>query len=417
MNSAALLKKVEEYVLELFQQHDTSKLVYHSYRHTAEVVQSIATIANDMHLPDEDCLVLAIAGWFHDVGYLFIYKGHEDKSIELAKAFLQDVAFPPAQLQRVIGCIEATRLGTPPTNVLEQIIADADMAFGTTTQYFERSPLLRLEWEYCLDKHYEPLEWEELQEQFLSQLRFYTPYAQMQFSPIVAQNFLKQKEIVRKIRKKQEKAGILPPPTSGDQQASTVEHTYRQIEPLHPERGVQTFLKASYRNQINLSAIADGKANILISVNSIVITLIFAAVFSLEGRSLENLKASEYGIPLICFVLTAMLSLVMAVLSVMPRVTNFNQKYDPEKDTAIIKQNLLFFGNFAQLPSERFEALMREVLNDSELLYGNMVRDTYYLGEVLNRKYRWLSVAYKIFLTGFSISVFSFIVVWVINLF
>lgn len=409
-----ILAQTEEYILSLFKQHDTSRLLYHNFKHTADVVQIAQTIATDAKIEGQALETLLIAAWFHDVGYLYTYHNHEDKSKEIARDFLQAKHFDHARVVEVTDYIEATRLGSSPNSTLAEILADADIAYSVTERFFEIGPMLRLEWEYCLNKVYENVEWEQLQEDFLTQVRFHTPYAQMHFSPVMAQNLIKQKDITRKAKKKLEKAATTnPTPTINPDGSEAL--GYNNLEPIRPERGVQTYFKSLYRNQVNLSAVADGKANILISVNSIVITLIFAAVFSLEGKSLENLKASEYGIPVLFFVLTALFSLAMAVLSVIPRVTSFNRKLNPETQKAEIRKNLLFFGNFAHLSPEKYEQLMIEILNDSELLYGNMVRDTYYLGVVLNTKYRLLFYAYSTFLGGFILSVLAFLVVWVVN--
>ena len=53
---------------------------------------------------------------------------------------------------------------------------------------------------------------------------------------------------------------------------------------------------------------------------------------------------------------------------------------------------------------------MEDVFNDSELLYGNMVRDLYYLGKVLDKKYRYLSISYNIFMVGFIATVGTFLI-------
>jgi Family of unknown function (DUF5706) len=51
------------------------------------------------------------------------------------------------------------------------------------------------------------------------------------------------------------------------------------------------------------------------------------------------------------------------------------------------------------------------MFKDSDLLYGNMARDLYNLGKVLDRKYRLLSISYNIFMVGFVSTVVLFLVV------
>jgi hypothetical protein len=72
--------------------------------------------------------------------------------------------------------------------------------------------------------------------------------------------------------------------------------------------------------------------------------------------------------------------------------------------------NLLFFGNFHAAKLEDYEYGMREMMNDGEYLYSNLIRDIYHLGTVLGKKYRLLRICYTIFMFGFVISVLSFII-------
>jgi len=72
---------------------------------------------------------------------------------------------------------------------------------------------------------------------------------------------------------------------------------------------------------------------------------------------------------------------------------------------------VIFFGTFSRLKLEDYESLMDEVLHDEALLYGNMVRDLYHLGKVLDQKYRYLSISYNIFMMGFLVTVGSFLFV------
>ncbi|MCB0599068.1 MAG: HD family phosphohydrolase, partial [Phaeodactylibacter sp.] len=102
-----------------------------------------------------------------------------------------------------------------------------------------------------------------------------------------------------------------------------------------------------------------------------------------------------------------MASLIFAVLSARPKVTTLNREGAPMEE---IRRNVVFFGNFVHLRPDQFEQAMEEVFNDSELLYGNMVRDLYYLGKVLDKKYRYLSISYNIFMVGFIATVGTFLI-------
>ncbi|MCP4442745.1 MAG: HD domain-containing protein [Aureispira sp.] len=393
---------VQKHIAELFCKEDASKLFFHSYNHTVEVVDTVKKMALAEPLNPVDTEILVLSAWFHDVGYLYTYHEHEAKSIELAQDYFKAINYPVEQLEKIVGCIAATKLSERPTTLLESMLKDADLGFGVTSNFFKRGPLLRLEWEKQLGKTYKKIEWEKLQFKFLSNVQFHSTYAHINFRPIVSANLLKQKDILKKAKKKQS-------PT-----APTIKETISNYESIEsndsPTRGVQSFFRTVYRNQINLSSIADSKANMVISINSIVITLI-VAVFSLGSDSFVELRASDYLVPIVFFVVTSLSSLILAVFSVMPSITKHNKGFPNSVAQEELKKNIGFFGNFAKLPLDVYEETMQEVLNDGELLYGNMVRDIYHLGKVLDTKYSLLRYSYAIFLIGFILCVLLFLII------
>jgi uncharacterized protein len=183
---------VKEHIFQLFNQADLSNLFYHNYDHTAEVVNRINFLAEGQS--NEYGSLLRIAGWFHDLGYLYNYHNHEDKGMLLAKEFLQEQEIGALHIQTIINCIEATKIPLQPRNKLEEIIKDADIGFGVTDNFFITGPQLRQEWEVQLNKHYTELEWEELQYNFIAGIKFYSPSAKRHYTPIVEQNIILQKK-------------------------------------------------------------------------------------------------------------------------------------------------------------------------------------------------------------------------------
>lgn len=403
--ASPFVERVQDYVLRLFKQEPNNHLLYHSYQHTSEVAQTSEQMALFFNLNPTEIEILLLAAWLHDVGYLYTYENHEAKSKELAEAFLQSLRYPADRLARVLDCIEATRLGVEPQTLLEEILSDADKAYGVGSQFVERSTLLRMEWAQPKTRNivYTALEWESAQQQFLETLVFHTQYGKLYFAPLTAAHRIRQADRVgkaqNKVQAKQKKVTKkeirqqLPP--------------YAKLESGVPFKGAHTFFRTIYPNHISLSAIADNKANMMISINSIVLTLI-VALFSVGSGSIPELRQSSYLIPIGIFILTALISLIIAVLSVMPKVTRIAAQAPIDRD--ILRKNLIFFGNFVRVPQPDYEELMQEMLTDSELLYSNLVRDLYNLGQVLQRKYRLLTISYTAFLIGFTISVLAFLV-------
>lgn len=188
-----LEQEVKNHVTQLFEQADTAKLFYHNYQHTDEVVQRIAVLAADLN--HSDLVLLKIAGWFHDLGYLHSYQEHEEKGMLLAENYLKN-KLDTTTIDFIVGCIEATKMGFKPRNTLEKIIKDADIGYGVTERFMQTGSLLRKEWEAFLGKFYTDKNWEILQYDFLTSVQFHTDIAQEKYGPILQQNIVQQKNRV-----------------------------------------------------------------------------------------------------------------------------------------------------------------------------------------------------------------------------
>ncbi len=168
-------------------------------------------------------------------------------------------------------------------------------------------------------------------------------------------------------------------------------------------RKAQAYFRIVFHNHINLSAIADQKANIMISVNSILISVLISF---LTYRNVADTQPMIL-LPVVIFMVTGLASLIFAVLSARPKVTMLNKN---GQDLGSAGRNIVFFGNFVPLGEENFEVAMDQLFRDSGLMYGNLTRDLYHLGQVLDKKYRYLTASYNIFMLGFAATVICFLV-------
>ena len=166
-------------------------------------------------------------------------------------------------------------------------------------------------------------------------------------------------------------------------------------------RGVETMFRTNYRTHLDLSNLADNKANIMISINGIIISILLASIYP---RIIENRLLL---LPTAVLSAFCLLSLVYAVIAARPRVTRSNATLD---DVRAGKANILFFGTFASMPEDDFLQGMKELIKDPERTYENMARDIYGLGSVLETKYRLLRSSYTIFMIGLILGVVLFLV-------
>jgi hypothetical protein len=151
---------------------------------------------------------------------------------------------------------------------------------------------------------------------------------------------------------------------------------------------------------------ADRKANILISVNAIIISVILSVL--LRRHDVDTYLT----IPTITFLVFSLITIVIAILATLPKVSG--GRFSKE-DILHKKTNLLFFGNFHKATLQEYEWGMQEMMKDQEYLYGALIKDIYYLGVILGKKYKFLRIAYYIFMIGIIISVLAFALAVAVN--
>lgn len=174
---------------------------------------------------------------------------------------------------------------------------------------------------------------------------------------------------------------------------------------LGTSRGVETLFRTSYRVNMNLSSLADAKSNIMISINGIIISIILGSISSKIDTNPWLI------IPTIILLLGCLVSMVYAVLAARPRVSS---KFITLDEVRKSKANILFFGNFARMDEDDFIEGMTDLIRNTDLVYLNMIRDTYGLGMVLLKKYQLLRVSYSIFMISLVTGVAAFVVILVL---
>ena len=117
----------------------------------------------------------------------------------------------------------------------------------------------------------------------------------------------------------------------------------------------------------------------------------------------------KFLIPTILITAVNIVTMFYAILAIRPKVKSSPYSREKFMDNKI---NILFFGNFFTMELEEFEWAMKHLQGNRELLYNSLSKDLYFLGVVLAKKYRFLQIAYTIFMVGLLISTISF--VWIL---
>lgn len=387
-----LLLEAESYVVNFLNEKLASSFVYHNVSHTQRVVEKVKELIEGEKITDELATNLVLAAWFHDTGYTKSIEKHEEESAIIATNFLIDKGVDNRIIDEVSSLIMATKMGKKPKTVAEKIIRDADCAHLGSKNFSDYTTLLRKEWELTKDYHVSDAEWNQENIQFLTNHRFYTDYAAKKWNKTESKNLAQLLKSQKKITQENTKL-----------KQKKEELAFKKNKVELPERGIETMFRVALRNHITLSDIADTKANILLSVNAIIISMTLSTLIP----KLDNPSNHYLVIPSIVFVAFTVASIILSVMATRPNVTE--GKFTKE-DVANKKVNLLFFGNFHQMNLPDFEWAMDEMMKDRDYLYGSLTKDLYFLGLVLNRKYKLLRTTYTVFMIGIIISVIAFAV-------
>lgn len=166
------------------------------------------------------------------------------------------------------------------------------------------------------------------------------------------------------------------------------------MEINQPGSHLDHMMKQTRNHHVQLSYLADTKANMLLTISSVVITLSVPHIMTPGLR--------QGALVLIGFCL---LTIILSTYAVMPKLP-INIKTKSGVDAKSSHFNLLFFGDFVKMPFEEFESAMEDTLNSPSKVYESMTREIYTLGVFLaGKKYRFIRLAYASFIVGAFASV------------
>lgn len=370
-------------------QHSLEDVTYcfHDDTHVLDVVAAVREMADYYMLSPKDRFIIICAAYFHDVGYLTGgAHQHEERSADVAEEFLKEVNVEEEIRQQVRACILATKMPQQPEGLLQQIVCDADLFHLGGANFAERNKLMRKEAEMVKGQEIDKNVWRAHTIKLMENHHYHTKYAQERRENIKKQNLEALLEKNSKV-KGTDISKQKPTKVSG--------------KISRPERGIETMFRITSSNNQRLSDMADNKANILLTVNSIILSVVAAGL-------LRKLDSNEHLIiPTFILMTAVVITMVLAILATIPKIPNGFFKEEEVQNKTV---NLLFFGNFFKMPFDAYKSGMEQVMEDSGFLYGMMTKDVYSQGVVLGRKYRLLRYAYGIFMFGLVLSVIAFFI-------
>ncbi len=386
-----IVEKALHYAAPFF--HSDKKLVFHNYQFCISLCHKIGEIANaEKNIGAEAVEQAKLASIFYTSGMAQNRTMIADSALSLWKNYASQQTLDPNIVQAVTNALNTFFQKKEKSTAAQKLLADGIHAQTYAQVDPAQTALHKMESLSFEPEGMSNLEWNTKQYEAIQSVNFHYPHTELTYKPILNQQLLDYSQKIKRNKRNGPKAW--------DHEKL---RTFQNLEKRLPNDATQTFFRANFRNHINLSAIADQKANIMISVNAIMISVLISV---LSYRNITETNPMII-VPVVIFLITGLTSLICAVLSARPKVTRINRSNMPLEET---QKNIVFFGNFVHLDLEQFESAVDAMFRDSELIYGNMTRDLYFLGKVLDQKYRYLSYSYNVFMVGFVVTVLTFMI-------
>lgn len=373
MEDTAILEKSYQYTKDYFARQNQDNFSYHNWNHTIRVWDAVKKMINaDATIDSRSALHLQIAALFHDIGYFTDYKNHEQVSADMAADFLASNGIPKEDIQEIRHLILATKPDWKAGKEVQYILRDADMSGLASKKYMSIAEGLRQEKNNDdSPEEFDKEKWIKENIQFLSTYHYESGVGQKLFNK-------GKKKNIRRLKKKRK---------AMDKESRT--------QTIASSKSAQTQLKTALRNHIDLSSIADNKANMMLSINAMILTIGLPLLINITSQY-PNMV-----FPILLLSLVSIISMIFATLATRPismkGLTNLT-------DIPQRKSNLFFFGNFYKMKFDDFDAGIKQVIADDELLDNSITRDLFFLGKALGKKYDHLRLCYNIFMYGLAIT-------------
>ncbi len=406
MDYELLIKQAEAFISKYMQKHANPKLLFHNLLFTQNTVSVATKIVNQYTLEEKDSFIVMAAVWFLNAGYYKDIFHPEEASLKIAEEFFSKSGVDIDTIEAIKKCMLATKISSVPDQPGEQIIWDANTFYLGSSNFFSYNKLQFKEAELLGTANINKNEWKRNTILLLESHQFYTDYCKGRLNT-------KKQENLEKLRKKNpllsltsnyietmfEKEAVLPEVEYKEQNKMQLKNRNKAKESA--ERTIETMFKTTSVNSQNLSSQADAKANIMISVNAIIISVLLSVVVR---------KIEEYGNLIFPVILMITVSLVTIIFSILATRPNIKKRNFTEADLKENKINMLFFGNFFTMDFNNYSTSMLRMMSEKNDLYLTLLRNLYEQGIVLAKKYRLLKISYNVFMYGLILSVIAFFI-------
>jgi hypothetical protein len=415
MNYQELTGKVRDQAVQFYFDSPDERLHFHNLAHKARVLDMANKMISHYNLDDRARFITLASIWILEPEKAGLGPASEKgAAVDRMVDRLASLGVGKEDLLEIRSCLAACEGIHVPESICEKICSDASSFYFGSNSFSQSNKLRRKEAEAFAGHKISGILWREQSITLFENHQFYTEYAQSLLN-LAKQNNLRtllekqasddQKnypEYWGKNTKREEvqdaQTGIKPKPPGEPSSRLSGK------KPKHHLRGVETMFRNSSSNHLRLSVMADNKAFIMISVNSILISVAIGLIIG------KLVLIPKLFVPTVFLLLVNVVAIIYSVLATRPGVMKgtFTKKEVEDKTV-----DLLFFGSFYKMPLEDFEYGIRVMMDDIEFLYGSLIKDIYLQGKVLGRKFRFLRISYNIFMYGTAATVLAYILTFI----
>jgi|KBSSwiStaDraftv2_1062776.scaffolds.fasta_scaffold90080_2 hypothetical protein len=395
MNETYSINKAALEYIHSFMENNGQDFLFHNYDYVVDVVNTFKEISKNSGLDKKETEIARLVAAFKDVGIV----NSEDPSLDnqtIIESFFNEVNLSPENREHFNQLMDFARSKRSPENKLEAALIDSVNIQLAYPGGLEKLNLLRLERESLYHQTYDDLKWLEICKRYFIRHTFSTRYAKEKFGNQRYKNFLEIDRLLYKIksdREKQNKSSVF--------EGTDGSLSFKESEDL---------FKIAFRNYVDLVSVADRKAGLMINVNSIIISVVIA--FALRHVDTHPMII----VPTIVILIVALATIYLAIQASRPQEKMQN-------DPLINGDEVFFFGSFdrvdnhfIKMPWGQYKNSLQNLVNGTKgEIIQQITEETFIVRKVLAQKFRYISMAFKIFSFGLMATILSFLVFYLLS--
>lgn len=390
----SLVKKALEFFYEFTERH-SDIFLFHDVHYMDDMIRRCKEIAKGEGLDKQEYELGLVALVLSGVGYKNAIDTEINNQTQVDR-FFELNELDDQHKNDITYFINFLQSGKVPFQPVEKVIRDGKDIHLGLPDALERLSLLQMEQQKLTGKTYSDFEWLERCKQYFITHSFDTTYANLEYGDTRSKNYIELEKRIDKLR------------IEGNKEKRTAEkHNGNGITASYNE----DLFKIAFRNYINLIALADSKAGLLIQVNSILASVVVALVL----RKLEN-DLLLFALPTACLLIGSAVTIFYSILASKPLENWIGKQAEPDKEQ-------FFFGSFDRLdpeftsvPWDKYYGDMTSFFGgDKQVIFEDLIKESFEVRKVLSKKFGYLAIAYKVFFAGLVFSILGFVVVIVID--